>query len=49
MAIHYYLDTLKEWNQSLIYSVEKIKEHTGQMFLEKLQNWIGEITDVKKY
>lgn len=47
-AIHYYLDTLKEWNQSLIYSVEKIKEHTGQMFLEKLQNWIGEITDVKK-
>ena len=47
-AIHYYLDTLKEWNQALIYSVEKIKEHTGQMFLEKLQNWIGEITDVKE-
>lgn len=47
-AIHYYLDTLKEWNQALIYSVEKIKEYTGQMFLEKLQNWIGEITDVKE-
>lgn len=46
-AAHYYLDTLKEWNQSLIYSIEKIKEHTGQKFVEKLDYWIEESTNVK--
>lgn len=46
-AIHYYLDTLKAWNQSLIYSIDKIKEHTGQRFLEKLYHWLGEVTNVK--
>ena len=45
---HYYIDRLKEWNQSLIYSVDKIKEHTGQRFLEKLQDWIEEDRHVKE-
>ena len=45
---HYYIDRLKEWNQSLIYSIDKIKEHTGQRFLEKLQDWIEEVRHVKE-
>ena len=45
---HYYIDRLKEWNESLIYSIDKIKEHTGQRFLEKLQDWIEEVRDVKE-
>ena len=47
-AAHYYTDKLKEWNQALVYSIDKIKEHTGQRFLEKLHHWIEEITDVKE-
>ena len=46
-AAHYYLDMLKEWNQALVYSIDKIKEHTGQRFLDKLHHWIEEVTDVK--
>ena len=46
-AAHYYTDRLKEWNQALIYSIDKIKEHTGQRFLDKLHHWIEEVTDVK--
>ena len=46
-AAHYYTDRLKEWNESLIYSIDKIKEHTGQQFLEKLEKWIEEVTDAK--
>ena len=44
-AMSHYLDTLKEWNQSLIYTIDKIKEHTGKRFLEKLHYWIGEVTN----
>ena len=43
----YYTDRLKEWNQALVYSIDKIKEHTGQRFLDKLHQWIEEVTDVK--
>ena len=46
-AAHYYTDKLKEWNQALVYSIDKIKEHTGQRFLDKLHHWIEEDTDVK--
>ena len=46
-AAHYYTDRLKEWNQALVYSIDKIKEHTGQRFLDKLLHWIEEVTDVK--
>ena len=46
-AAHYYTDKLKEWNQALVYSIDKIKEHTGQRFLDKLHHWIEEVTDVK--
>lgn len=42
-AAHYYTDRLKEWNESLIYSIDKIKEHTGQQFLGKLEKWIEEV------
>ena len=47
IAAHYYTDRLKEWNQALIYSIDKIKEHTGQRFLDKLHEWIEEVIDVK--
>ena len=46
-AAHYYTDKLREWNQALVYSIDKIKEHTGQRFLDKLHHWIEEVTDVK--
>lgn len=46
-AAHYYTDKLKEWNQALVYSIDKIKEHTGQRFLDKLHRWLEEVTDVK--
>ena len=46
-AAGYYTDRLKEWNQALVYSIDKIKEHTGQRFLDKLHQWIEEVTDVK--
>ena len=46
-AASYYTDRLKEWNQALVYSIDKIKEHTGQRFFDKLHQWIEEVTDVK--
>ena len=46
-AAGYYTDRLKEWNQALVYSIDKIKEHTGQRFLDKLHQWIEEVTDAK--
>ena len=46
-AALYYTNRLKEWNQALVYSIDKIKEHTGQRFLDKLHHWIEEVTDVK--
>ena len=43
----HYIQIVEEWNESLIYSIDKIKEHTGQRFLDKLHHWIEEVTDVK--
>ena len=34
---HYYLDQLKYWNEALIHAIEKIRENTGNRFVEKWQ------------
>lgn len=47
-AAHYYLDSLQVWNDSLIHSIEKIKEHTGEQFLIKLEKWLEEVTHGKE-
>jgi accessory sec system protein asp1 len=47
-AAHYFTDRLKEWNESLIYSIDKIKEYTGQRFIEKLKKWTEEARHVKR-
>lgn len=40
-ATDYYLKTLKPWNESLIYSVDKIKENTGYKMIQKWEKWLG--------
>lgn len=40
-ATDYYLKTLKPWNESLIYSIEKIKENTGFRMIQKWEEWLG--------
>jgi len=47
-AAHYYLDSLQVWNDALIHSIEKIKEHTGEQFLIKLEKWLEEVTHGKE-
>ena len=39
-AIDYFLRDLKPWNESLIYSVEKIQEYTGQRLIAKWEGWM---------
>ena len=34
---HYYLDQLKYWNEALVHAIEKIRENTGNRFVEKWQ------------
>lgn len=41
-AAHHFLDTLKYWNESLIYSIDKIRENTGDQFIEKWERWLEE-------
>ena len=41
-ALDYYLNGLKNWNQSLIYSIEKIRENTGAELISKWENWLRE-------
>ena len=41
-AIDYYTRTLKNWNDSLVYSVQKISENTGKQFIKKWENWLKE-------
>ena len=41
-AMNYFLKALKPWNESLIYSIEKIKEYTGQRLIEKWEKWMKE-------
>lgn len=40
-AMNYYLETLRPWNESLIYSVQKIKENTGEQMIQKWERWLG--------
>lgn len=47
-AAHYYLDSLQVWNDALIHSIEKTKEHTGEQFLIKLEKWLEEVTHGKE-
>ena len=39
-AMDYFLRDLKPWNESLIYSVEKIQEYTGQRLIAKWEGWM---------
>ncbi|KXT77129.1 Accessory secretory protein Asp1 [Streptococcus sp. DD10] len=39
-AVEYYLHTLKYWNESLVYSVQKIQENTGQRLIDKWEGWL---------
>ena len=41
-AGHYFLDTLKHWNQALIYSIDKIRQNTGDQFVDKWEKWLEE-------
>ena len=41
-AGHYYLDTLDNWNRALIYSIDKIKQNTGNQFVAKWEKWLEE-------
>ncbi|MBP2622967.1 accessory Sec system protein Asp1 [Streptococcus oricebi] len=40
---NYYLEGLKNWNQALVYSIDKIAQHTGQQLIERWQTWLGEV------
>ena len=39
---YYYLGQLNNWNRSLIYSIEKIKENTGDRLVQKWEDWLKE-------
>lgn len=41
-AGHYFLDTLEHWNQALIYSIDKIRQNTGEQFVDKWEKWLEE-------
>lgn len=39
-AIHYYLDTLKNWNSSLVYAVERIAENNSGELVKKWATYL---------
>ena len=41
-VISYYTATLKPWNDTLIETIQKIREHTGRRFIERWQTWLKE-------
>lgn len=41
-ALSFYLDTLKNWQESRVYSVQQIKEHSGIQLQRKLSRIVGE-------
>lgn len=41
-AAYHYLGQLNNWSRSLIYSIEKIKENTGDRLVQKWENWLKE-------
>ena len=40
-GIDYYLKGLKNWNEALVYSVEKINRYQGREIVEKWQDYLG--------
>ena len=47
VAADYYLQGLKNWNQALIYSIEKIKLNTGHQVIKRWEKWLKEAIDEK--
>lgn len=47
VAADYYLQGLKNWNQALIYSIEKIKLNTGHQVIARWEKWLQEAVDAK--
>jgi len=47
VATDYYLQGLKNWNQALIYSIEKIKLNTGHQVIKRWEKWLKEAIDEK--
>ena len=47
VAVDYYLQGLKNWNQALIYSIEKIKLNTGHQVIARWEKWLKEAVDAK--
>jgi len=47
VAADYYLQGLKNWNQALIYSIEKIKLNTGHQVIKRWEKWLKEDIDEK--
>lgn len=46
-AIDYYLKGLKNWNQALIYSIEKINLNTGQQVIGRWEEWLKEAENAR--
>ena len=40
LAIHYYLDTLKNWNRSLVFAIEKIAENNSEQLVKKWAKYL---------
>lgn len=41
-AINYYFTGLKNWNDSLVYSIDKLLENSGKKLVEKWKNKLGQ-------
>lgn len=46
-AADYYLEGLKNWNQALIYSIEKIHHNTGLELIGRWEQWLKEAENAK--
>jgi accessory secretory protein asp1 len=38
--VDYFLSALKPWNESLVYSVEKIQVYTGHRLVDMWEGWM---------
>ncbi len=47
-AADYYLEGLKNWNQALIYSIEKIHHNTGLELIGRWEQWLKEAENANK-
>ena len=39
-GVDYFFSALKPWNESLVYSVEKIQAYTGHRLVDKWEGWM---------